>query len=79
MFAIYGPESQEPFRVKAEVHRDDSEGGLALHFVDVPKKTAHALEKLVACLPDIESLEEEEGERLGAIISEIVSDIDSSR
>ena len=70
--AIYGPGQPEPTLVNAEVARDDGENGLALRFLDVRAEVAVALEKLVACLPDVESLEGSEAEGLGAVISEIV-------
>jgi hypothetical protein len=70
--AIYGPGQQEPTLVNAEVTRDDGESGMALRFLDVRADVAAALEKLVACLPDVESLEGSEAEGLGAVISEIV-------
>ena len=47
--------------------------GIALRFTDVPTELARGLEKLVACLPDIESLEAGETAGLGAVISEILS------
>ena len=71
--AIYGPASHEPFVLHARVHRDDGERGFALAFVDVPRATARDLEKLVACLPDVESLEEGEADGMGAVISEVLS------
>lgn len=71
--AIYGPASQHPFLVDAVVHRDDGEDGIALRFVDVSLEVARGLEKLVACLPDVESLEDGEASALGAVISEIVA------
>jgi len=70
--AIYGPGHQDPTLVNAEVTRDDGESGMALRFLDVRADVAAALEKLVVCLPNVESLEDSEAERLGAVISEIV-------
>ncbi|MGH0036282.1 MAG: PilZ domain-containing protein [Myxococcota bacterium] len=71
--AIYGPDRPEPFRVRSEVVRDDGAEGLALAFRDVPDDVAAGLEKLVACLPDVESLQAGEAAGLGSIITEIVS------
>ena len=71
--ALYGPGRGEPYVVRAEILRDDQRGGLYLGFQDVPAEIAGELEKLVACLPDVESLEGEESDALGAIISEIVA------
>jgi c-di-GMP-binding flagellar brake protein YcgR len=73
--AIYGPAEQKPFLIEARVARDDGEAGFGLEFVDVPEEAQRGLEKLVACLPDIESLEEGETRGLGAVISEILSRI----
>jgi hypothetical protein len=72
--ALYGPTSPEPFEVEASVMRDDGENGLALAFDPLPAQTAAELEKLVACLPEVESLEEGEARGLGAVISEILDD-----
>jgi hypothetical protein len=71
--ALHGPGPTEPFVVQAEVTRDDGADGFALAFHDVDRETAVALEKLVACLPDVESLEDGELGGLGAILSEIMS------
>ena len=70
--AIYGPDRPEPTMVDTEVVRDDGESGMALRFLDVAPDDAARLEKLVACLPDVESLESGEADGLGAVISEIV-------
>jgi hypothetical protein len=72
--AIHGPGPLDPFVVEAEVRRDDGEAGFALAFRKVDTATARAIEKLVACLPDIESLEEGESGSIGAILSEILND-----
>lgn len=71
--AIYGPGEPHPFLVRARVERDDGDAGIALQFADVAPEVAKGLEKLVACLPDIESLEEGERGGLGAVISEILA------
>lgn len=71
--ALYGPAQVQPFLVDARVVRDDGEDGFGLQFVDVPSETARELEKLVACLPDVESLEDGEAGGLGAVISEVLS------
>jgi hypothetical protein len=70
--AVYGPGRAEPYRVWAEVVRDDGEQGLALEFRDVPDDVAAGLEKIVACLPDVEPLQAGEAAGLGSIITEIV-------
>ena len=71
--ALYGPAQHEPFLVAAHVVRDDGNAGFGLRFVDVPETTAREIEKLVACLPDVESLEDDEVGGLGAVISEVLS------
>lgn len=71
--AIYGPAQPHPFLVQAIVEREDEDGGIALRFTDVAPDLARGLEKLVACLPDIESLEDGETAGMGAVISEILS------
>ncbi len=70
--ALYGPSPLEPFEVAAEVIRDDGEEGLALGFAEMSPQVAETLEKLVACLPEVESLEEDESHAMGAVLSEIL-------
>ena len=70
--ALYGAGAGEPFEVSAKVIRDDGEEGLALAFQGVSLEISTALEKLVAGLPDIESLEAGEPHGMGAILSEIL-------
>ena len=53
--------------------RDDPDGSIGLRFTDVSTEDGRGLEKLVACLPDIESLEAGERGGLGSVISEILS------
>ncbi len=72
--ALHGPTAGDPMVVRATVVRDDGENGLALAFGSVPEATAKALERLVACLPDVEALDEGEAHGLGAIISEVLDD-----
>jgi hypothetical protein len=64
--------------VQAIVDRDDDAAGIALRFTGVTADIARGLEKLVACLPDIESLEDGESAGLGAVISEILSHSEGS-
>jgi hypothetical protein len=72
--AIYGPAEAQPTPVNARVVRDDGEEGLALRFEGIPREHAEKLEKLVAALPGIESLEGREADAMGAIISEILAE-----
>ena len=72
--ALHGPTLGEPFIVHAEIARDDGDDGFALVFDGVDPTTALELEKLVACLPDVESLDAGEIGGLGAILTEILPD-----
>lgn len=72
--AIYTPGRIEPFRVRARVTRNDGEAGLGLRFHDIDPETGEGLEKLVAHLPEVESLEDGRFAGLGAVISEILLD-----
>jgi len=72
--ALHGPTPGEPFIVHAEITRDDGDDGFALVFDGVDTAMEKELEKLVACLPDVESLEAGEIGGLGAILSEIILD-----
>ena len=70
--AIYGSDHEAPLEVRACVLRDDGEDGLALGFEDVSRSLANELEKIVACLPDVESLEQGELDVLGSVLSEVL-------
>ncbi|MBY0401364.1 PilZ domain-containing protein [Myxococcota bacterium] len=72
--ALHGPTLARPLTVDAAVVRDDADQGLALAFLGVSRETANALEKLVACLPDVESLADGELGGMGSVVSEIVRD-----
>ena len=58
----------------AEIVRDDGASGFGVIFEGTKKDELTELEKMVACLPDVESLEDGELAGLGAILSEIVPD-----
>lgn len=70
--ALHGPTATEPIVVAAEVVRDDGGDGFGLVFDALEGRAVEELEKMVACLPDVESLEDGEIAGLGAILSEIV-------
>lgn len=70
--ALHGPTLARPLTLDAAVVRDDAEQGLALAFIGVSRETAACLKKLVACLPDVESLDDGELAGLGTVLSEIV-------
>lgn len=69
---LHGPSLSDPFVVDAEVVRDDGDDGYALAFRDVDADTSHEIEKLVACLPGVESLIEGELASMGAVLSQII-------
>ncbi len=70
--ALHRPEG-EPITVDARVVRDDGKDGLALGFENVEPAQARELERMVAGLPELESLEEG-NPAPGAIVSEILPD-----
>ncbi|MEM9177799.1 MAG: PilZ domain-containing protein [Myxococcota bacterium] len=70
--ALHGPTAGEPIVVETEIVRDDGPEGFGLVFDEIEGQAGAALEKMVACLPDVESLEDGEAAGLGAILSEIV-------
>jgi hypothetical protein len=72
--AIYGPADMDPLQVVARVLRSDGMKGRALGFEDVSREVATKLEKLVACLPQVESLIADEGDRIGTVVSQILSE-----
>jgi hypothetical protein len=72
--SLRGPGQTDPLVVDAKIIRDDGPAGFGVSFASVGRETAIELEKMVACLPDVESLEEGEIGGLGAILSEIISD-----
>jgi hypothetical protein len=69
--AVFGAPREEPILVRAEVARAE-DGTSALRFVDVGADAAARLEKLVAHLPSLESLDQDETEGLGAVVTRIV-------
>ncbi len=72
--ALHGPVAGEPFVVNATIARDDGDDGFGVVFDGVDPATAAELEKLVTCLPNVESLDAGEIGGLGAILSEIILD-----
>jgi hypothetical protein len=70
--AIYGAADQEPFLVWATVSRDDGANGMALVFDAVNPSLAEQLEKVVADLPAVESLHDDEARAMGTVVSEIL-------
>jgi PilZ domain len=75
--SLNGPALARPIVVEATVVRDDAQDGMGLAFHGMTREIAAALEKLVACLPDVESLTDGELGGLGSVISEIVREPDA--
>ena len=71
--AIYGAADEEPFLVWATVGRDDDgDGSIALVFDEVHPLIAQQLEKVVATLPAVESLHDDEARAMGTVVTEIL-------
>ena len=70
--AIYGAAEEEPFLVWATVSRDDGEDGMALVFENVHEVLAQQLEAVVAALPAVESLHDDEVRAMGTVVTEIL-------
>ncbi len=70
--AIYGAADEEPFLVWASVDRDDGERGLVLVFDAVPPAVAQQLDQVVANLPAVESLHDDEAHAMGTVVAEIL-------
>jgi hypothetical protein len=70
--AIYGAADEEPFLVWATVARDDGDRGMALVFEDVHEVVARQLEAVVADLPAVESLHDNEAQAMGTVVTEIL-------
>ncbi len=70
--AIYGPSESAALYVDAEIIRDDGERGIALRFCDLARESSAQLEKFVACLPAVESLEDGEAPSMGSVLAEVL-------
>ena len=70
--AIYGSAADQPTLVWATVARDDGHEGIALVFDEVPAATAECIEKVLADLPAIESLHDDEVRAMGTVVTEIL-------
>jgi len=71
--AIYGDPREEPFLVWANVARDDGDSGMAVTFDELHPVVGRQLEALVASLPAVESLHDDETEAMGTVVSEIIT------
>jgi hypothetical protein len=69
--AIYGDANEEPLLVWGTVDRDDA-GGMALVFDEVHPVIGEQLEKIVADLPAVESLHDDEASAMGTVVTEIL-------
>lgn len=69
--ALYGPSESEPIPIDAEIVRDDGEHGVALRFCNLPREHAQQLERFIACLPAVESLEDPEAAGMGTVLTEV--------
>ena len=72
--AIYGNASEEPFLVWSTVLRSDEKGGTAVAFDPVHPSIANKLEALVASLPSVESLRDDEASAMGTVLTEIINE-----
>ena len=72
--AIYGEPNEEPFLVWAKIAREDGDGNLAIAFEPLHAVVARRLEKLVASLPAVESLHDDESEAMGTVVTQILRD-----
>jgi hypothetical protein len=70
--AIYGDAGESPFLVWGTVARDDGETGMALVFDKLDPMVGRRLERLVGCLPAVESLHDSEIEAMGTVMTEIM-------
>jgi hypothetical protein len=70
--AIYGSPDEEPFLVWATVARDEADEGMVLAFDQVHPVVAQQLEKVVAGLPAVESLHDDEARAMGTVVTEIL-------
>lgn len=71
--AIYGSANEDPFLVWATAERDDGDAGLLLRFDAVHPKIAEQLDKVVASLPAVESLHDDEAHAMGTVVTEILA------
>jgi hypothetical protein len=73
--AVFGAPREEPILVRAVVTRAE-DGGYGLQFVDVGAESGSHLEHMVAHLPSVESLEGDEAEGLGTVVTRILAQED---
>jgi hypothetical protein len=71
--AIYGSAEEEPFLVWATVERVDGAEGMYLRFDELHPMIAAQLEGVVAGLPAVESLHDDEAAAMGTVVTEILN------
>ena len=72
--AIYGAAGEEPFLVWGTIARSEGTDGMAVVFDPVHSIIAEKLEKLVATLPAVESLHDDETAAMGTVLTEILNE-----
>jgi len=72
--AIYADASEEPFLIWGTILRGDGKGGTAVQFDPVHPSIARKLEALIASLPSVESLHDDEATAMGTVLSEIINE-----
>lgn len=71
--AIYGGPREDALVVHAHVVRRETDGGFGLKFEQLGPAQSADLESLVCGLPSVESLERDEADRLGSVVSRILA------
>lgn len=71
--AVYGSADEEPFLVWATVERVDGTNGMYLRFDELHPMIATQLEGVVAGLPSVESLHDDETTAMGTVVTEILN------
>ena len=72
--AIYGEADEEPFLVWGNVSRADADDEFAVLFEELHDEVANRIEKLIASLPAVESLQDGEAGAMGTVVTEILAD-----
>ena len=70
--AVYGGPREDPFILRGEVVRQESANSYGVKFDEMKPAVAGRLEALVARLPAVESLEGDEADALGSVVSRIL-------
>jgi PilZ domain-containing protein len=70
--AIYGEAGDQPMLIWGRVERSDGRRGVLIRFDPLDPQTQARLERLVATLPAVESLDDSEAEAMGTVLGEIL-------